>query len=179
MSVEFKSLLGGIRTQELTCACLRGHIGIEGNMARIIYDTEQMERNYSPGYPGYNDSRSNGSYALLAIVILFALFYWADPGWLRGNLDPWLNGRSNSRVMTAEGPIARSNAQIRRVTADSLNLREQPGNDARASYILPRGTNVELLGESHQELDGNVWLKVRVETLEGTYVGWVRQQYIE
>jgi hypothetical protein len=81
--------------------------------------------------------------------------------------------------MTAEGPIARPNAQIRRVNADSLNLREQPGNDARASYILPRGANVELLGESHQELDGNVWLKVRVETLEGTYVGWVSQQYIE
>jgi hypothetical protein len=58
-------------------------------------------------------------------------------------------------------------------------MREQPGFYAQSSYILPRGTEVALLGESHQELDGNVWLKVRVETFEGPYVGWVNQEYVE
>jgi len=58
-------------------------------------------------------------------------------------------------------------------------MREQPGSGAQVGYILPRGTNVALLGESYQEFDGDVWLKVRVETFEGPYVGWVNQQYVE
>jgi hypothetical protein len=32
-----------------------------------------------------NGYRSNGSYALLAIVILFVLFFWADLGEMRAN----------------------------------------------------------------------------------------------
>jgi Bacterial SH3 domain len=145
-------------------------------MAHIIYDNDQ------PGHynsTGYNSPRSNGSYALLAIVILFVLFFWADLGWLRANLGSRLRGNPNSRVMPVEGPIINPITEIRYVTADNLNMREQPGSDAQVGYILPRGTNVALLGESHQELDGDVWLKVRVETFEGPYVGWVNQQYVE
>jgi len=71
-------------------------------MAHIIYDNDQ------PGHynsSGYNSPRSNGSYALLAIVILFVLFFWADLGWLRANLGSRLRGNPNSRVMPVEGPI--------------------------------------------------------------------------
>jgi hypothetical protein len=85
----------------------------------------------------------------------------------------------NSRVMPVEGSIITPITEVRYVTADNLNMREQPGYNAQASYILPRGTNVALLGESHQELNGDVWLKVRVETFEGPYVGWVSQRYVE
>jgi len=123
--------------------------------------------------------RSNSSYALLTIVILFVLFFWADLGGLRANLGSMLSGNPNSRVMPVEGPIINPITGIRYVTADNLNMREQPGSDAQVGYILPRGTNVALLGESHQEFDGDVWLKVRVETFEGPYVGWVNQQYVE
>ena len=151
-------------------------------MAHIIYDNDQ------PGHynsTGYHSPRSNGSYALLAIVILFVLFFWADLGGLRANLDSWLRGNPNSRVMPhsrvmpVEGSIINPITEIRYVTADNLNMREQPGSDAQAGYILPRGTKVALLGESHQELNGDIWLKVRVETFEGPYVGWVNQQYVE
>jgi hypothetical protein len=145
-------------------------------MPHIIYDNDQ------PGHynsAGHYSSRSNGSYALLAIVILFVLFFWADLGWMRGNLDSWLRGNPNSRVMPVERPIINSITEIRYVTADNLNMREQPANNAQASYILPRGTKVALLGESHQEFNGDIWLKVRVETFEGPYVGWVSQRYVE
>jgi len=145
-------------------------------MAHIIYDNDQ------PGHynsTGYNSHRSNGSYAVLAIVILFVLFFWADLGGLRANLGSRLSGNPNSRVMPVEGPIINPITGIRYVTADNLNMREQPGSGAQVGYILPRGTNVALLGESYQEFDGDVWLKVRVETFEGPYVGWVNQQYVE
>ena len=92
--------------------------------------------------------RSNSSYALLAIVILFVLFFWADLGGLRANLGSRLSGNPNSRVMPVEGPIINPITGIRYVTADNLNMREQPGSDAQVGYILPRGTNVALLGES-------------------------------
>jgi Bacterial SH3 domain len=167
--VEFKSFLGGI--------------GKEGNMAHIIYDNDHRDHYDSAGY---NRSRFNGSYALIAIVILFVLFFWADLGWLRGNLDSWLRGNRNSTVQSRNSTVQRvegsritSIAEIRHVTVDNLNLREQPGNDAQASYTLPRGTQVALLGESHHRLNGDVWLKVRVETFEGPYVGWVSQRYVE
>ena len=145
-------------------------------MAHIIYDNDQP-CHYNSG--GHYNSRSNGSYALLAIVILLVLFFWADLGWLRSNLDSRLRSNTNSRVMPVERPIINSITEIRYVTVDNLNMREQPANNAQASYILPRGTKVEFLGESHHELNGAVWLKVRVETFEGPYVGWVNQQYVE
>jgi SH3 domain-containing protein len=145
-------------------------------MAHIIYDNDQPGHYNSTDYPG---SRSNSSYALLVIVILFVLFFWADLGGLRANLGSWLRGNPNSRVMPVEGPIINPITGIRYVTADNLNMREQPGSGAQVGYILPRGTNVALLGESYQEFDGDVWLKVRVETFEGPYVGWVNQQYVE
>jgi hypothetical protein len=145
-------------------------IGKERNMAHIIYDNDQPGHYNSTGDYG---PRSNGSYALLAIVILFVLFFWADLGGLRANLGSWLRGNPNSRVMPnsriipVEGSAINPITGVRYVIADNLNMREQPGSDAQVGYILPRGTNVALLGESHQELDGNVWLKVRVETFEG------------
>jgi hypothetical protein len=145
-------------------------------MAHIIYDNDQPAHYNSTGY---HDHSSNGSYALLGIVILFVLFFWADLGGMRANLGSWLRGNLNSRVMPVEGPIINPITGIRYVTADNLNMREQPGSDAQVGYILPRGTNVALLGESHHEFNGDVWLKVRVETFEGPYVGWVNQQYVE
>ena len=145
-------------------------------MAHIIYDNDQPVHYNSTGYHGH---RSNGSLALLAIVILFVLFFWVDLGGMRANLGSWLRGNPNSRVMPVEGPIINPIIDTRYVIADNLNMREQPGSDAQVGYILPRGTKVALLGESHQEFDGDLWLKVRVETFEGPYVGWVNQRYVE
>jgi uncharacterized protein YgiM (DUF1202 family) len=144
-------------------------------MARIIYDIDQPAHNDSADY--YSPS-FNGSYALLAIVILLVLFFWTDLPRLRSNLGFWLRDNPNSMTIPVQGSIIRRITEIRYVTADNLNMREKPGNDAQVSYILPRGTKVAFLGESHQGLDGNVWLKVEIETFEGKHVGWVSQQYV-
>ena len=139
----------------------------------IIYDTDQPAH-YGNHYdsPGSYNPRFNGSFALLVIVILLLMLFWGDLPWLRRNL----NTVSRPAV---QGSITRPLTNIRYVTADNLDLRDEPSQAARASYILPRGTKVVLLGKSQRELDGDVWLKVRIETLEGSQVGWVSQQYVE
>jgi uncharacterized protein YgiM (DUF1202 family) len=144
-------------------------------MARIIYDNEQPAY-YDSG--GYNNPRYNGGYVLLTIIILLILFFWGDLPRLRNNLAYWLTGNPNSTILPVEAAITRNNTDIRYVTADNLNLREEPSNLARSSYILPRGTKVALLGESHQESDGSVWLKVKAQSFAGTQVGWVRQLWL-
>jgi hypothetical protein len=136
-------------------------------MARIIYDYDR------PTYydsAGYNRSRFNGSNALIAIVILFVLFYLAN--------QPWSRGYRSSTTQPVEASTINSIPEIRYVTADNLFMREQPGYDAQVRYILPRGTKVMLLGASHLGLDGEVWLRARVETVEGTYDGWVSERYV-
>jgi hypothetical protein len=89
-------------------------------MAHIIYDNDQPGHYSSTGYHGH---RSNGSYALLAIVILFVLFFRADLGGMRANFGSWLRGNPNSIVMPVEGPIINPITEIRYVTADNLNMR--------------------------------------------------------
>jgi hypothetical protein len=107
------------------------------------------------------------------------LFFWTDLPRLRSNLGYWLRDNPNSMTIPVQGSAIGHMTETRYVTVDNLNMREKPGIDAPTSYSLPRGTRVALLGESHRGLDGGVWLKVKVETLEGMHVGWVSQQYVE
>lgn len=137
-------------------------------MAHIIYDNDQPANYNSARYSGLG---SSGSTALLAIIILLILFFWADMPWLRDRINTTIQNVENSRV--------KSSTEIRHVAADNLNMREQPGIEFQATYILPRGTQVQLLGESQYSFDGDVWLRVRVETLEGPRDGWVSQRYIQ
>ncbi len=66
-----------------------------------------------------------------------------------------------------------------RVTADSLYLREGPGTEYIATYLLPYDWPLTLLGESHLDRDGDVWVRVRLETEQGLQEGWVNQRYLE
>jgi uncharacterized protein YgiM (DUF1202 family) len=144
-------------------------------MAHILYDNEQQSYSNSVGL---NNPRYNGGSFLLLVVILLLLFFWADLPRLRNNLDHLLTGGSNSAILPVKDSAPGNPPEIRYVTADNLNLREQPSELARASYQLPRGTKVALLGNSHQEPDGDVWLKVRTESFVGLQVGWVRQLWL-
>src|SRR5262249_59004289 len=97
---------------------------------------------------------------------------------LAGSLPPPKRPAPRLRVTPKKPPIARDPTNARYVTVDELNLREGPSNRFAVSYILPRGTWVILLGEAHRDLDGNVWLRVIVETLEGRQTGWVDERYV-
>ena len=153
-------------------------------MTHLIYDSDQRFHNDSAGHKsprsgGYNSPRYNGGFALLAIVILVILLFSVDLSRLRSNLNTVLiPAVENTVTRPVTDTVPRPNPANRYVTADNLNMRVEPIDEARVNYILPRGTKVTLLGESHQTIDGDVWLKVSVETFEGTQVGWVRQRYI-
>lgn len=64
------------------------------------------------------------------------------------------------------------------VVATELNMRDRPSMRSPVQFILPMGTRVDVLNESQQEADGDVWVKIRVQTAEGPQVGWVDARYI-
>ncbi|MBI1762371.1 MAG: SH3 domain-containing protein [Acidobacteria bacterium] len=142
----------------------------------VIYDNEGPSY-YDSG--GYNHPRYTGGTVLLAIVILLMFFFWADLAPLRNNLSNWISGNHNPTALPAETSRTGNNTATWHVTADNLALRKKPSRLARASYALPRGTKVVLLGNTQQETAGAVWFKVRVETFRGRRIGWVNQQYLE
>jgi hypothetical protein len=66
-----------------------------------------------------------------------------------------------------------------RVAANSLYLREGPGMEYVATYILPENWGVSLIGDYLTDNSGEVWAKVSVETDEGLREGWVSRRFVE
>jgi hypothetical protein len=66
-----------------------------------------------------------------------------------------------------------------RVAADRLYLREGPGIEYVATYLLPENWDVSLVGDYHTDNDGEVWARVFVETDEGSQEGWVNRRFLE
>lgn len=148
-------------------------------MARII---EYDERDY--GNSG--GSRLGGGGIAAAIILLLLILY------LSGYL-PWFTGsttafRPGTISTTPVQPGVITTAPTREVfvpsgalsyvVADNLYMRQGPGNSSPATYILPRGTQVTLIGETYREPDGDVWSQVRINTNEGVQIGWVNRRYI-
>ena len=134
-------------------------------MARII------EYNEGGDYEGRG---AGGSAALLVVVILVILY-------ISGYL-PWFTSASTTYdqrgYVTPASPVVTIPAgNIGYVTAERLNFREAPGEYALVTYILPRGTKVTMLGDSYRA-NGELWVKVQIETYEGIQTGWVNRQYV-
>ncbi len=83
------------------------------------------------------------------------------------NLDPSTN-TIEARV-EALAPVSYPN---QRVTRD-INLRNGPGVSYRIVRVLSQGMIVDVL-DATQVVDGGVWVKVRVEGLEG----WVNRKFL-
>lgn len=66
-----------------------------------------------------------------------------------------------------------------RVATDGLYLREGPGMEYVATYLLPANWDVSLVGDYQTDNDGEVWVRVFVETDEGLQEGWVSQRFLE
>jgi hypothetical protein len=66
-----------------------------------------------------------------------------------------------------------------RVAAGRLYLREGPGANYVAIYLLPYNWPLSILGESQVGNDGEVWIKVRLETEQGPQEGWVNRKYVQ
>ncbi|MCI0527205.1 MAG: SH3 domain-containing protein [Nitrospira sp.] len=65
-----------------------------------------------------------------------------------------------------------------RVAVDSLYMREGPGSEYVATYLLPEDWEVALLGDLQTDNYGDVWVRVLVETEEGPQEGWVSRRYL-
>lgn len=149
-------------------------------MARII---EYDERDYGGG----GSSRfGGGSAAAVVILLLLVLYLSGYLPWFTGASTSIRSGVTNTPIIgggtlrptgVGGGALVPSGA-VGYVVANELNMREAPGNYSPATYILPRGTRVTLLGETYRETDGDVWVQVRIETNEGLQIGWVNRRYI-
>jgi hypothetical protein len=66
-----------------------------------------------------------------------------------------------------------------KVAADRLYLREGPGIQYVATYLLPENWKVSLIGDYKTNYDGEVWARVLVQTDEGIQEGWVSRRFLE
>ena len=65
-----------------------------------------------------------------------------------------------------------------KVAVNSLYLREGPGVEYVATYLLPQGWAVSYLGDSRPDNNGDIWVKVLVQTKQGPQDGWVNRNYL-
>lgn len=79
----------------------------------------------------------------------------------------------NTIVSDGVVPTQPSSLPVQRVNRD-LNLRSGPGIDYSIVRVLPQGTVVSVLNQT-QEVEGSMWMKVRVEEVEG----WVNHKFLE
>jgi hypothetical protein len=66
-----------------------------------------------------------------------------------------------------------------RVAADRLYLREGPGMEYLATYLLPVNWGVSLVGDYHTDNSGEVWARVLVLTDQGPREGWVSRRFLQ
>jgi hypothetical protein len=66
-----------------------------------------------------------------------------------------------------------------RVAADRLYLREGPGMEFVATYLLPENWGVSLVGDYQTDNSGEVWARVLVQTDEGLQEGWVSRRFLQ
>jgi hypothetical protein len=66
-----------------------------------------------------------------------------------------------------------------RVAADRLYLREGPGMEFLATYLLPENWGVSLVGDFQTDTMGEVWARVLVQTDEGLQEGWVSRRFLQ
>jgi len=66
-----------------------------------------------------------------------------------------------------------------RVAADSLYLREGPGMEYVATYLLPENWGVSVIGDYQTDNSGDVWVRILVLTDQGPKEGWVSRRFLE
>jgi hypothetical protein len=66
-----------------------------------------------------------------------------------------------------------------RVASGNLYLREGPGMEYVATYLLPENWGVSVMGDYQTDNRGEVWARVLVLTKEGPQEGWVSRRFLE
>jgi hypothetical protein len=58
-------------------------------------------------------------------------------------------------------------------------MREGPGLEYEATYLLPEFWEVSLMGETQADTNGDPWARILVDTDQGPQEGWVSQRYLD
>jgi Bacterial SH3 domain len=121
-------------------------------------------------------------YVLLVVVVISALIL------LLRSFFPGTIGNINGVIFrpqvtqepapTIQPGVSPSPAVVAKVDVDGLHLREGPGTQYNASYILPRDWTLTILGDYSTDDVGDVWVRVLVNTDQGPQEGWVNRRYI-
>ncbi len=129
--------------------------------------------------------RSEGGASLLVLFLTIILVLGGVYLYLRESgveIKPLIERRLNNGLAPESQLIegARSGVAISaRVAASRLYLREGPGANYVPIYLLPYGWPLSILGESQVSNDGEVWIKVRLQTEQGPQEGWVNRKYVQ
>ncbi len=106
----------------------------------------------------------------IAAVVAAAIWWNQIPGLGLTPTGP------RSEPLTERQPTR--NTATARVNVSTLYLRQGPGTQYEAIYLLPWDWEVATLGDVQRDLAGDVWVRVRVQTREGVQEGWVNQRYL-
>jgi len=127
--------------------------------------------------------RGRGGAILMVLFIILVLggifLYLRESG---VDVMPIIGRQSTERqVNYGQAPeSSRSGTAISvRVAASRLYLREGPGANYAPTYLLPYDWPLSILGESQAGNDGEVWIKVRLQTEQGQREGWVNRKYVQ
>src|SRR5262245_31630695 len=121
---------------------------------------------------------------LLVFVLMSALgliLYVGSTGLSLSELGRQLSSQFGSQSGSGHGKEAQTYSPIvtrAKVAVYNLYLREGPGVEYAATYLLPKGWAVSYLGDSRPDNNGNIWVKVLVQTDQGPQNGWVNRNFL-
>jgi hypothetical protein len=134
--------------------------------------------------------RSEGGASLLVLFMTIVLvmggvyLYLKESGVdVKPIIERQLAERQLSYGSVSDGPMIQGLqsrvATSARVAASRLYLREGPGANYVPIYLLPYNWPLSILGESQVSNDGEVWIKVGLQTEQGPQEGWVNRKYVQ
>jgi hypothetical protein len=157
--------IAGAASIGATLAGIKGAIigGLVGLLVALGWSTSPKGSEFDPAGEGH---KSGGLFIATLLSAIIALiisgFYFL---------------RTDSTIPKIGTTISLV-TDTRRVDVYELNMRESPSLNSPIKFILPQGTVVQTLNDAQQEFNGDVWIKVRVQTREGLQDGWVNSRYI-
>ena|SRR5215831_18547644 len=138
------------------------------------------------GESGKGNPKGNKVVNILVLVLIVMLVMGGVVLYLRENgidvrqlsLKPPFLGRQVLRGVDEEQRKSPVITQAR-VAADRLYLRDGPGMEYVATYLLPGNWGVSLIGDYQTDNDGEVWARILVQTDQGIQEGWVSRRFLQ
>jgi Bacterial SH3 domain len=133
----------------------------------------------------WNGSRMERKKVILLVIVLMSalglIIYMESNGLSISQLGSQLGRQLGRQSGSGRGNETQPDSPVgtrAKVAVNSLHLREGPGVEYTATYLLPQGWAVSYLGDSRPDNNGNIWVKVLVQTEQGPQDGWVNRNYL-